>query len=93
MKKTTKKTKTDMIREHLRSLPPSDRSPTMVMKSLRAKGCRVTRNHVSVVKSGMERIPLPAVRGLVLAKRFLDKVGGEANARALIGLVSRIVRR
>jgi hypothetical protein len=85
-------TKTDMIREHLRSLPPSDRSPTAVMKALRKKGCRVTRNHVSVVKSGMSRgDSLPAGRDLVLAKRFLDKVGGTAKARELISLVSRIV--
>lgn len=85
-------TKTEMIRKHLGSLPPSDRSPTKVMKALRAKGCRVTRNHVSVVKSDMGRVSLPAGRELVLAKRFLDKVGGAAKAKALIGLVSRIVR-
>jgi hypothetical protein len=86
-------TKTEMIREHLRSLPSSDRSPTAVMKALRAKGCRVTRNHVSVVKTGMSRGgALSAGRELVLAKRFLDKVGGAAKARELISLVSRIVR-
>ena len=85
-------TKTEIIRRHLESLPPSGRSPTMVMKALRAKGCRVTRNHVSVVKSSMGRGSLPAGRELVLAKKFLDKVGGAAKARALIGLVSRIVR-
>jgi hypothetical protein len=86
-------TKTEIIREHLRSLPPSDRSPTAVMKALRAKGCRVTRNHVSVVKTTMGRGgSLPAGRELVLAKRFLDKVGGAAKARELIGLVSKIVR-
>jgi hypothetical protein len=48
---------------------------------------------VSVVKTGMSRgRSLPAGRELVLAKRFLDKVGGAAKARELISLVSRIVR-
>ena len=87
-----KKTKTDIIREHLRSLTPSDRSPTKVMKALRVKGCRVTRNHVSVVKSLMGRDRAISVgRELVLAKRFIEKVGCPSRARNLIGIVSKII--
>jgi hypothetical protein len=63
------------------------------MKALRAKGCKVTRSHVSVVKTAIgRRKSISAGRELVLAKRFLDKVGGAAKARDLISLVSKIVR-
>lgn len=88
------KTKTDMIREHLRSLPRDRRGPTEVMKALRAKGCKVTRNHVSVVKSSMSRNRTKSVaRDLLLAKRFLDAVGSPAEARRLITVVGKIAGR
>jgi hypothetical protein len=87
-----KKNKTQVIREHLLSLPPSRRSPTAVAKELKAKGCRVTRGHVSVVKSTMgNRKPDPTGRRLLLAKKFLGEVGGSAEARRLIAIVSRIM--
>lgn len=86
------KTKTDLIRAALRSRPRSDRSPTAIVKSLRAAGHSVTRGHVSVVKSTMEQRKTPSVRELVLAKRFLAKVGGASNARAIIGVLSKIIR-
>lgn len=89
----TDKTRTDVIREHLRSLPKGDRSPTAVMKALRAKGCRVTRNHVSVVKSSMSRSRSKnGTRDLILAKRFLSAVGSPAEARRLITVVGKIIR-
>jgi len=91
--KAKKKTRSDAIRECLRSLPASKRSPTAVVKSLRSRGIKVTRNHVSVVKSLMfGRRGTSAGEDLVLAKKFLDKVGGQERARSLISLVSRIVR-
>jgi hypothetical protein len=91
--KIKKKTRSDAIRECLRSLPASKRSPTEVMKSLRSRGIKVTRNHVSVVKSLMSRSRgISAGEDLVLAKKFLDKVGGQERAQSLISLVSRIIR-
>lgn len=90
----TKKTKTDMIREHLSSLPKGRRSPTAVAKALHAKGCRVTRNHISVVKSSMGRTRASSsTRELLLAKRFLDAVGTAAEARRLITVVGKIAGR
>lgn len=91
MKKKAK-TKTDAIRSHLLSLPPAKRGPTAIVEALKAKGVKVTRNHVSVVKSTMSR---KSVRGserqLLLAKKFLSSVGGPSEARRLIGLVGRIM--
>lgn len=82
-----------MIREHLRSLPPDRRGPTEVAMALKAKGCRVTRNHVSVVKSSMSKTRVNGLaKDLILAKRFLSAVGNPATAKRLITLVGRIIR-
>lgn len=87
-----KKTKTDSIRDHLLSLPPSLRAPTAVMKTLRSKGVKVTRNHVSVVKSAISRkVARGTEKDLLLAKKFLSRVGSTAEARRLITLVGRIM--
>lgn len=86
------KTKTDEIRDYLLSLPPTRRSPTAVVKSLKAKGVKVTRNHVSVVKSNLSRISNAGTeRRLILASKFLSKVGSLSEARRLIAVVSRIM--
>lgn len=90
--KVKKKTKTDSIRDHLRSLPPARRAPTAVAEALRAKGIKVTRNHVSVVKSTMSRkAGRGSERQLLLAKKFLSRVGSPSEARRLINLVGRIM--
>lgn len=89
----TKKTRSDLIREHLSSLPSHRRSPTAVAKALKAKGLNVTRNHVSVVKTHMSRgRASSSTRDLILAKRFLDAVGSPAKARRLITVIGKIVR-
>ena len=86
------KTKTDEIRDYLLSLPPTRRGPTAAVKALKTKGVRVTRNHVSVVKSNLSRISNAGTeRRLILAKKFLSKVGSPSEARRLIAIVSRIM--
>jgi len=91
---TKAKTRSSKIREHLLSLPAGRRSPTAVAKELTAKGCRVTRNHVSVVKSAMSnRWTISETKSLLLAKKFLEVAGSPAEARRLIGIVDRIVGR
>lgn len=88
----TKKTRSDAIRQHLRSLPVHRRSPTAVAKALRAKGFKVTRNHVSVVKTHMTRgRAVSSTRDLILAKKFLDAVGSPAKAFRLLTVVGKIV--
>ncbi len=90
--KSEKKTKTEAIRDHLLSLPPAQRAPTAVAAALRAKGVKVTRNHVSVVKSALVRPTRSgAERHLILAKKFLAAVGSPAEARRLITVIDRIM--
>jgi hypothetical protein len=91
--KTKKKTRTDIIREYLMSLPASERKPTAVAEALRARGCRVTRGHVSVVKTTMHRRESRSMgRDLVAAKKFLSMVGGSQRAKELIDIVGRVLR-
>jgi len=88
----SKKNKSEIIREHLLSLPASRRSPTAVAKALNAKGHGVTRNLVSVVKTMMSKNNPDAMgRNLVIAKKFLDRVGGPAEAQRLISILNRIM--
>lgn len=88
----TKKNRSEVIRDHLRSLRPSDRSPTAVAATLNSKGFKVTRNHVSVIKTQMTRGRTASVaRELLLAKRFVAAVGSPAEARKLVTIVGRIM--
>lgn len=90
-KRSSKKNRTQVIREYLNSLPVSERSPTAAVAALRARGVKVTRSHVSVVKSAMGDEYSSANEELLLAKRFLDKVGGAAKAHSLISVVNSII--
>lgn len=56
MSKTEEKTvsKSELIRQHLKAMKPSDRSPTAVAEALTKKGVKVTPSFVSVVKLKMK---------------------------------------
>lgn len=56
MSKTEEKTvsKSELIRQHLKTMKPSDRSPTAVAEALTKKGVKVTPSFVSVVKLKMK---------------------------------------
>lgn len=56
MSKTEEKTvnKSELIRQHLKSMKPSDRSPTAVAEAMTKKGVKVTPSFVSVVKLKMK---------------------------------------
>ena len=91
-KRKSRKTRSQMIREYLKSLPPSDRNPTAVAVAMKARGVNVTRNLVSVVKSSMARQASPAQDGLMIAKRLLEAVAGDAQrAKEMVEVVARIL--
>lgn len=92
-KRRSRKSRTQVIRDYLNSLPVSERSPTAAVAALRAKGIKVTRSHVSVVKSSMADMTPSVHHELLLAKKFLDQVGGADKAKSLISVVSSIIDR
>lgn len=47
----TETSKSEQIREYLKSLPPSKRSPKAVSDALNAKGVKVSPGHVSLIKA------------------------------------------
>ena len=53
MSKTEKVNKSEMIRQQLKSMKPSERSPKAVAEALKAKGIDVTPGLVGIVKMKM----------------------------------------
>jgi hypothetical protein len=52
--KTEKVNKSQLIRDQLKSMKPSERTPKAVVEALKKKGCNVSATFVSVVKSKMK---------------------------------------
>jgi hypothetical protein len=53
--KTEKVNKTQLIRDQLKSMKPSERNPKAIVEALKKKGCTVSPTFVSVVKSKMKQ--------------------------------------
>lgn len=94
------KTRTDHIREYLKSAKPSDRGPTAVSKALKRKGIVVTVHHVGMVKLGMgltKRTKKPKaekfnLKSVSLAKKFLRACDGDISlAKTNLDLISRLM--
>lgn len=90
-KRASGKTRSQIVREYLRSLPSGDRSPTAVAEAMKARGVTVTRNLVSVVKSSMARESDPAQDGLMIAKKLLQAAGDAQRAKEMVEVVARIL--
>lgn len=87
----SKKTKTQIVREYLKSLPSDQRRPTDVATALNERGVKVTRNLVSVVKTQMSRVAPPASDALLMAKRLIETAGDAQRAKELVEVVARIM--
>lgn len=75
--------KSEIIRKHLLSIKPSERSPTAVSEALKKKGVNVTVHHVGMVKL--------ALRGKRVMKRTPNKSG--RSGRSKLGNWSLFIAR
>ena len=103
----TKVNLSEKIREHLKSIKPSDRSPKAVAEALKAKGIKVSPTLVAVIKGRMSdkrkvikakaKKKIARVRtetsmeNLLHAKNFLKAVGGLKEAKGLLETVNSLI--
>jgi hypothetical protein len=103
----TKVNLSEKIREHLKSIKPSDRSPKAVVEALKAKGIKVSPTLVAVIKGRMggkatkakARTKAAVVRtktstsmeNLMRAKNFLNAAGGIKEAKGLLDAVNSLI--
>jgi hypothetical protein len=103
----TKVNLSEKIREHLKSIKPSDRSPKAVAEALKAKGIKVSPTLVAVIKGRMggkkkvikakAKAKIARVRtetsmeNLLHAKNFLNSVGGIKEAKGLLDAVNSLI--
>jgi hypothetical protein len=101
----TKVNLSEKIREHLKSIKPSDRSPKAVVEALKAKGIKVSPTLVAVIKGRMggnenkakAKKKIARVRtetnmeNLLHAKNFLKAVGGLKEAKGLLETVNSLI--
>lgn len=84
MSKTVEKeevSKSELIRQQLKSVKPSERSPKAVSEALKKKGCIVTPAFVSVVKAKMKKKKKsikPQARKSHTANGLLSKDGSKS---------------
>lgn len=103
--KTKNLNRSEKIREYLKSVNPSDRSPKAVSDALNEKGIKVSPNLVSLVK--MKFDPKKATRKairpkarrkvenphaqFVLAKDFLNSAGGIKQAKKILDFLGDLM--
>lgn len=103
----TKVNLSEKIREHLKSIKPSDRGPKAVVEALKEKGIKVSPTLVAVIKSRMvgnenktkakKKKKIARVRtetnmeNLLHAKNFLKAVGGLKEAKGLLETVNSLI--
>lgn len=84
--------KSEEIRKHLKTA--RDKSPTAVVKALKAKGIEVSTGLVSVVKNGRSSASGKTFTftssGLASAKVFVKKAGGLQAAKNLLEVVRKV---
>lgn len=99
--KTKEKSRSQIIREYLLSLDPSERSPTKVSKALKEKGVDVTVHHVGMVKLYIRRSlekktkknkQVDNVDSILIAKRLLKHCNQDVSlANKSLEIVSKLL--
>jgi aspartate oxidase len=99
--------RSELIREHLKSVGPSERGPRAVVEALKAKGITVSMGLVSQVKASSKKKSRKkaasiaaksrhnknaALESWVIAKNLLDSVGGDLSAaRKNLEIVAKLL--
>lgn len=107
MAETKSVSRSALIREHLKSVSPSERGPRAVVEALKAKGITVSMGLVSQVKASSKKKSRKKAASVaaksrhsknaelgswVIAKNLLDSVGGDlAAARKNLEIVAKLL--